>query len=137
MADVTQTPANVKLQSNTARVSKVRFGTTVAQGDVVYSDLTDNGDYKLADADAAATAVAAGIAITPGVDGDYGYIVTEGAIDVGGTLTVGQVYAVSTNPGKIAPYSDLGSGDFPTTLGKATAAGTLVLNIDVGTVAKA
>src|SRR5690606_5100593 len=86
MSDISQTAANVKIKSNATLTQKVRYGATVAQGDVVYSDLTDNGDWKLADADAAITAVAGGIALTPGVDGDYGYIATAGPVDVGGTL---------------------------------------------------
>lgn len=135
MADVTVTAANVKPKGSTARIQTGTFGETVAQGKSVY--LKTDGKYWLADADVLATAAAAGIAITAGAADGYCLIQTSGPIDVGGALTVGQVYVVSTTPGGIAPYSDLASGDYVTILGVASAAGQLELDISATGVAKA
>jgi hypothetical protein len=51
-------------------------------------------------------------------------------------FTVGQVYVASTNAGGIAPYADLGSGDYVTILGVATTATNLKLSINQSGIAK-
>lgn len=138
MADITVTAANVKIgTSATTTLRTVLYGDTITQGQPVYSDTTDSDKYKRADADVLATAVAAGVALTPGVSGDYGVIVTDGPFVPGATLTVGATYVVSTNPGGIAPIADLASGDFTTILGVATTAAILDLDLYVSGVAKA
>lgn len=121
---------------STTQVTPVQYGATVTQAQPVYLDSGD-GQYKPADADAAATAAAIGIALTPGVDNDYGLIVTSGLFNPGGTVVVGQVYVVSTNPGGIAPYSDLASGDFVTILGIGATTTLIDVDIQVTGIAKA
>ena len=138
MADLSQTAANVGLTNDAGSqidASKV-YGEAVTQGNAVYLKTSDNKYWK-ADADAAATASADGIALTPGAADEYGVVCTEGYVDLGATLTVGETYVVSTTAGGIAPIADLGSGDYTTILGVATAADTLELNIYVSGVAKA
>lgn len=137
MADISVTAANVKLGGTSAQAQRVQYGATVTQGQPVYSDSTDSNKYKPADADAQASAAADGIALTPGVSGDVGYIVTSGPMNVGATLVVGATYVVSTNPGGIAPIADLASGDFTTILGVATTAALLEVNINASGIAKA
>lgn len=128
MADVSGITA-VRVTSDTV-TSKVTYGATIAAGNTVYLDTTDN-EYKLGDAnDTATTATVTGIAITPGVDNGYGLIATGGSIYlVGATLAVGQAYVASANAGNIAPESDITSGQYLTHLGYATDANTLQLAI--------
>jgi hypothetical protein len=137
MADISITAANVKPGEATTKLTRVLYGATITQGQSVYSDLTDSNKYKPADADAAASALAGGVAMTPGVSGDYGFIATEGLVNMGATLAVGQTYAVSTNAGGVCPLSDLASGDFVRILGQATTAALLDLFPCGGEVAKA
>lgn len=137
MADVTQTAANVKLKGQTATVQMVQYGETVTQGDNLYPKAADSSKYWRADADTLIEAAASGMALTPGVANDYGLICTGGPVDIGGTLAVGTMYAVSTNPGKFAPISDLASGDFVTPVGVAITTSTLDYAPDPSGIAKA
>lgn len=123
MADLSQTPANVKLQS-VAAVSVDIAGETLTQGEPIR---LEGGKWYRAEAgDTAAKANCDGMAMTPAaVDGRFVRVLSGADIDVGATLTVGEVYVVSANAGKIAPIGDLVSTDFVTTLGVAVAAGSL------------
>lgn len=110
--------------------SKVLYGATVAAGNPLYFDSTDN-EHKLADNNASATTAAAkGIAITPGVDAGYGYMATAGSIIlVGTTMAVGETYYVGATAGEIVPDSDLSTGMNVTRLG--TAETTTQLKLDI------
>lgn len=136
MADVTVTAANVKPVGTSRTVQTVLLGETVTQGQPLYLKAADSKYWK-ADADTLAEAAAEGIAITPGVADDYAIMLTAGTINMGGTLAVGQVYVVSVNAGGVAPYSDLGSGDYVTILGVATTTAILNVDINVTGIAKA
>lgn len=136
MANLTQTAANVQLRGTDTEILTVTYGASVTQGMPVYEDTAD-GEYKAADADALATAAVVGVALTPGGDGQAGIIATSGGIDVGATLTVGALYGISSTAGAIAPIGDLGTGKYETVLGRATAANTLQLDIDISVTAKA
>jgi hypothetical protein len=59
----------------------------------------------------------------------YGNIATAGPMNLGATLTVGLPYCCSATKGKICPYSDLTTGDYPTLLGFATT--TALINVDI------
>jgi hypothetical protein len=114
----------------TTNFERVVYGATVAVGQPLYLDPADN-EYKLADADAVATAAAVGIAMTPGVDGGYGIIAKSGAIIlVGTTMAKGINYFVGTTPGEIVLEGDLATGDFITRLGAAASTTQLQLAID-------
>lgn len=144
MADLTQTAANVAAGASTLklRITGIQAGEAITQGQPVYQSTADSKFYRC-DADAAATAIAAGIAMTPAATNGYFALAQSGdspgqaLINLGATLTVGQVYVVSTNPGGIAPIADLGSGDFVTILGVATTTALLDLRIVVSNTAKA
>lgn len=136
MADVTVTAANVKPVGTSRTVQTVLLGETVTQGQPLYLKAADSKYWK-ADADTLAEAAAAGIALTPGVADDYAIMLTAGTINMGGTLAVGQVYVVSVNAGGVAPYSDLGSGDYVTILGVATTTAVLNVDLNVTGIAKA
>lgn len=131
MADISITAANVLPGSN-ARTENGTFGATVTQGQAVYLDASD-GKYKLADNDNATAAVRRprGIVLNAGSNGQPGTIQTSGDITIGGTLTPGTVYVLSSTPGGIAPQADLASGDDVVILGVATSTTALALDIQI------
>ncbi len=133
MADITVTAGNVAPGTN-AIIGTGTAGATIAAGQSIYK-LTSTGRYHLADADAAATAAAAGIAVNGASDGQPIDFVKFGDINPGGTVVVGELYMVSTTGGGIAPIIDLATGDFPTLLGIGTAVDTIKVKIVIGGVA--
>lgn len=128
MADLSGITA-VRPTSNT-QIQKVKYGATIAAGQVLYYSTTDV-EYMLCDADASVTAAEAkGVAITPGVDGGYGYMATAGSIIlVGTTMTVGETYLASDTAGGIRPVADKNTGDYITYVGNAATATQLDLLI--------
>lgn len=131
MADISITAANVLPGSN-ARTENGTFGATVTQGQAVYLDASD-GKYKLADNDNATAAVRRprGIALNAGSNGQPATIQTSGSITIGGTLTAGTVYVLSSTAGGIAPQADLASGDDVVILGVAKSTTVLALDIQI------
>ncbi len=113
------------------RVENKLYGDTIAIGSVVYLDATDS-KHKLADNNAAvAASKAAGIATTPGVDGDWGTIVSNGPVTiVGATLAVGTEYYVGSTPGTIIPAADLTTGMVVCRLGIASSSSVLEVSIE-------
>lgn len=107
-----------------------RAGATVARGQLVYKDTTDNNDLKLADADVLASSIVEGVALNDAGDGqplEYGY--GEGTLTVGGTgVSVGATYALSTSAGGIAPESDLSTGDYMSFVGIGATTSTIKCN---------
>lgn len=119
MADLIITATDVEVENNNAGVF-VRFGVAVTQGQVVYRSTADNKHY-LADCDASATARASGIVISNADADNYGYILTgtNAKINLGATLSKGEVYVVSDTAGNIMPITDLTTGQYITILGIA------------------
>jgi hypothetical protein len=119
----------VRPTSNTT-VSLVQYGATISAGQSVYLDAADS-KYKLADSNAsAATAAVKGVAVTPGVDGGYGYVATAGSIIlVGTTMAVGETYHVGSTAGAIVPDADLTTGDYVSRIG--TGASTTQLDLSI------
>lgn len=130
MVAISVTAANVVAATN-AVVLDVILGTTITAGMSVYMD-TSTGKYIGCDADVAASAVCAGIALNGGADTQPCRIQTSGDIDLGATLTVGEIYMVGLAAGAIAPEADIQTGDFPTVLGVASSASNLKMGIVVG-----
>ena len=129
MADLSITTGNVELlPSGNRSIRPVQFGETVAIGEVVYSH-TDGKFYRTDNNDTAAKSIAAGITLLGGATNGWGIIVTEGSMDLGATLTVGEIYVVSSNLGKICPESDISSGKYVTVLGVATATDAFLVTI--------
>jgi hypothetical protein len=115
VADLSQTAANVNLVSGPTGSGTA--GGTITAGMPVYKDTTDSNHLKAADADAAASAVLAGVALHGAADGQPLTYAKPGAtIDWGATLTKATLYVVSTTAGGVAPAADLGSGDYITGL---------------------
>lgn len=128
MVDISITAANVQEVAG-AITRAVTYGATITQGQTLYED-TSTDTWKLADADnTAATAACRGIALTAGADGQKGIIITSGNLDLGATLTVGEIYVLSGTAGGIAPEADLATGDYVVVLGVATAADNLFMRI--------
>jgi len=138
MANLTITAGSVGIKSQISKslLYIVQYGETVTNGQPVYLKASD-GKYWLAATDTAAEAACVGVALTGGAADGWGIIAISGAsINVGATLTVSEIYAIGSTDGTIAPESDLTtSAKFPCVLGYATAADTLVLNIQTSGVA--
>ena len=137
MADLTITPADVAAATGSTE-EQGTAGETITAGQCVYlvSGGVDAGQYKLADADALASAACVGVALHSSSDGQPLRILTSGGLNPGATATVGQLYTVSTTAGGIAPYADLSSGDYPTSIGYGTAAANIDIKLHVSGVAK-
>lgn len=120
-ADLTITAGNVKVVDNDSDVERVRFGEAVTQGQAVYRKDSDGKWYKT-DCDSATAEVCEvdGVVLTPASTNEYGYVVTGGLMNVGATLTVGEIYVASDTAGGIRPEADNGSGDTVTIIGVAT-----------------
>ena len=132
MADLTQTAANVGLKT-AATTLTVQAGEAITQGMPVY---LSNSKYYKADNGAVATAAVAGIAMTGGAADDYITIATAGNVDLGATLTVGEIYILSA-AGAISPVGDAATSDVITILGVASAADTLILSVNASGVTAA
>lgn len=119
----------VRPTSNTI-VSLVQYGATISAGQSVYLDAADS-KYKLADSNASsATAAIKGVAVTPGVDGGYGYVATGGSIIlVGTTMAVGETYYVGATAGTIVPDGDLTTNDYVSRIGTGASATQLDLSV--------
>ncbi len=135
MADLVITAADVDPASG-AIVKRKTAAVAITAGQPCYYDA--DGKADLADADAQTTAAAKGIAVNDAAADQFINILEEGDIDdIGGTMTIGETYVVSTTAGGIAPIGDLASGDFTTILGIAETAIKLPVKITIGAAAKA
>ena len=127
MADLVITAASVNPIGSTAQTKLVQAGEAIAQGEAVYLNSTDSKHYK-ADADLSeAAAKAVGVALTPSAMNGYFVVQIGGSINLGATLTKGELYVVSATGGAIAPFGDLVAGDWITFLGVASSASELIL----------
>lgn len=131
MADLSVTAANVHSDGANAIGVLVQAGEAITAGQVCYLD-TGTSKYNLADCTtSAATATAAGIALTAAAaDEAYFWLQTGGPIDVGATLSQGRSYYLST-AGLIMPHADIAASDYITFLGIAATASQLNLAIRV------
>lgn len=128
MAALSITAANVLNSNAGSNESKVQAGEALTIGVPVYLD-TATGRYKKADADAAATAIVAGITLTEAAANLQPLVIqTGGQLAFGAILTVGTQYCAGTTAGEIVPFADLVTGDFPNFLG--TASTTSVLDLE-------
>jgi len=128
MADVAVTAANVR-PLHGAVVRRGTAGATLTPGQAVYLDGA-NG-WKLADADALASAQARGIVIADGVgsvsfaSGARVDIVIYGPVVGYASMTPGGAAFVSTTAGAIDQTAPAATGDYPFAIGWAEAADVL------------
>lgn len=131
MADLVVVPADVELKASAEGLLEIRAaGEDLERGDVAY--LKTGNEFWKADADnTSVTASARGIVISPAATGNWAVVlVSGGKVDLGVALVVGTTYVVSDTPGGIKPIGDLGSGDYNTRLGVASATDQLDLSIE-------
>ncbi len=130
MADLSQTAANVGLtdESSSTSVSVKQAGEALTQGQPVY---LNSNKYYQCQGNTVAAAACVGICLTPAATDEYFVLAPNGSVvDLGGTLSIGETYAISATKGAIAPVGDLTSSEYVTTIGTAKAADTLKLVID-------
>lgn len=128
MSDISITAANVVPVAGYQFVDLVA-GATITAGQVVYQDASDL-KAKLADCDgAAALGVVKGIALNNASANQPVRVQTAGDLNIGATLTVGEIYVLSGDAGGVAPEGDLANPDKVSLIGVATTASNLKLNI--------
>jgi hypothetical protein len=126
MADISITAASV-LWSSGVRPITGKAGATITAGQTVYLDTTTN-TYKLADGDTDLESVVAGVCLDGGVSGRDIFVAPPGAvIQIGATPVAGTIYVQSLTPGGIAPWADLGTGDYVNVLFVGVASGVVEL----------
>lgn len=127
MADLVQTPSSVAIGSGIfpLTVRGVAGEAGILAGMPVYQKAADQKWYMAlaGGSQQQSGQYGCGIAVdsAPGA-GQYFTILQSGEINLGATVTAGVVYVVSANAGKIAPYTDLASGNWVTILGAAISA---------------
>jgi hypothetical protein len=127
MADLSITPANVVPDSG-ASIRKGTAGATITAGMPVYSDLTDNGDIKPCDADAAASAVCAGIALNGASDGQPVIYQNGGSLTIGATVVVGMAYYVTPNAGGLGVWAEVQTADYATLVCIGSSTSKVIVN---------
>ena len=133
MADLTITAANVSAGSDCKQVI-LTAGVAITQGMCLFRNPVDGRAYKSVSNDLTASR-AEYIALGPGVIGQpfVGALLDIGGnINLGATLAVGKVYAVSSNAGAIRPIDDVVASDYITVIGIATTTSNLVIRINYG-----
>jgi len=120
-ADVAVTATSVTWVSGVRYITGIA-GATITAGQVVYLDTSVN-TYKLAKADAAATAVVAGIALDNTVSGRPMLIAPPGAvITPGGTNTAGTIFVLAADTaGAWCAWADITIGQYVNILFSGTA----------------
>lgn len=128
--DVSITPANVQHGTKAKLITGIA-GEAIDQGEVLYRDgSVSPAVLKLAVNSSVATAKCVGFAQSAVAAGQpVTYSDDDPDYDPGGTVVVGTRYFVSNTAGKIAPDADIGSGEYVSLLGIATAADKLPINI--------
>lgn len=129
MADLTITAANVLRTSGV--IAEGTAGATLTAGQPIYKDTSDNDEMKESDCTTSATtAVVEGITLNGASDGQpVAYLKAGGVMNLGATLTVGEIYVLSTS-GNISPEGDLTTADYVTIIGVATTAALITLTLD-------
>ena len=142
MANISQTAASVALGSSTTPNRVVQVGEAVTQGMPLYFN-TDGKWYQCDANDGVAKAVVGAIALTSASTDGYALVAlpatTPGVslVNLGATLVVGEVYAVSATKGAIAPVADIISTQFVAIIGIATTAALIDFQVSIGNTAKA
>jgi hypothetical protein len=130
MANLSQTAANVAAAAG-AKIDTTKIaGATLTAGMPVYIDAAD-GKAKIADNNvSAALAAVYGIALNGASDGQPVAICTEGDVNLGATLAIGEIYALSATAGAICPDADVVSTNFVSHLGTARTPALMQLKIN-------
>lgn len=136
MADLSQTPANVKTGANAETVLGTAGEDSIQAGMPLYLSTTD-GKYYRADANDSSRYRASALALTAADEDEAILVQTAGDANLGATTVAGEIYIVSSNIGAIAPCGDLASGMYPAIVGMAEdTSGSVKLNFGYGDTAK-
>jgi len=128
MADLSVVAADVLAVSGTTTI-RGTAGATITAGQLVYLN-SSTGRYSLAQGDAATTDAVVGLAAHGASNGQPLQVITGGVVDLGVTLTVGEIYVLSAAAaGAIAPKGDLSNGEYVSIVGVAQTADNLLLGI--------
>ena len=128
MADLTIT-ATLVVPGGAAVKLTGPAGATLTAGQAVYQDTAGLWQLSKANGTAAQKAVV-GITLNGGAINQIVTVQTGGTITIGATVAVGTIYVLSgAVAGNIAPSTDLVSGWQTITLGIATTAGALLMNL--------
>lgn len=130
MANLSVT-ASAVLPSTTSDIEHGRASAAIDAGEVVYKDDT-TGFFGLADNNSATANVrrAYGIALNHAqAAGQPLSVQKSGDLTINAAMTAGVAYYLSDTPGKIAPFADIGSGEYVVLLGVAKS--TTVLRVDI------
>lgn len=134
MAELVQTPASV-VGSGTPKAGTA--GEAIDAGMPVFKDSADDNKLKKSRGSSLALAQCDGIALNSAATGQPMDYQSDGLIDLGAVIVVGETYVVSdATAGKIRPIGDLGAGDYPVILGVARTASQLNLKIAEAQAAK-
>lgn len=127
MADLTQTPANVASGSGASTQTR-NAAAAITAGDAVYVD--SSGTLSLCENDQTATeAACAGIALNDAAAGQPVVYQVSGQINIGATLTAGEVYVVGGAAGAIAPVADVVATEYMTIIGVAISTSLIEMGI--------
>ncbi len=131
MADLSITPANVVPGSDAVIVKGATAGATITAGDSIYIDAADRGKIKPCDADAAASAVCAGIALNGASDNQPVSYQSGGSLTIGATVVIGVSYYVTPNAGGLGVWAEVLSADYATLvcIGKSVSVVMLALTV--------
>jgi hypothetical protein len=110
MADLSLTAANV-IMSAAGKKSDGIAGEAITAGDVLYKDSADSNKLKLADANAAGKRGVVGIALNDAATGQtVSYCISDSALAIGATVSIGYIAILSGTAGAIAPAADAAAG---------------------------
>jgi hypothetical protein len=130
MADLTITPANVKLISGTSE--QLAAGAALTAGQIVYREAA-TVKAKLSDNDSATAEVRAAYGLTlhaASIDQPIAVAKNGAVVDVGAILTAGVDYYLSGTPGAVCPRADVTTGDDPVRIGMALTTSRLQLDFN-------
>ncbi len=116
MADVTIAAGAVTCRAGDPTLTKI-CQVAISGGQAVYEDTANGGKFNLCDGDVAASARMVGIAVGDAAVGEYCTVARPGSVITtagGASFTKGVTYYVSLNAGGLAPFADLGAGDYMT-----------------------
>jgi hypothetical protein len=142
MTNISQTAANVALGASTTPTKIVQVGEAVTQGMPLYFS-TDGKWYQCDANDGVAKAVVGAIALTSAAIDGYALVALpattpgKSLVNLGATLAIGEVYAVSATKGAIAPIGDITSTQFVSVMGIAKTAALLDFQVSIANTAKA
>ena len=127
MADISITDASVNLTSG--QTNTLDAGETIAAGDLLYLNSTDNKVYQASNVTSVSTATVIGMALNnAGADQPVTYVMNGGVINIGAVLTVGTVYVLS-EAGLMAPDTDRASNDYVSVIAIPSTTSILELTI--------